>query len=185
MEIEKEVILLMSQGDEKAYGIMFRKFYPKVHRFVSMLLKNMDDADDVCQIIFEKIWRKRQKFAEIKDFDSYLFILAKYTVINYISTKRVIPIDIDSLPDQCANIASPHEEIVAKDTQLLIDMIVENMPPQRQAIYRMSREQHLKNEEIAQQLGLQKKTVENHLNLALKEIKKALYLMILLQLHWV
>lgn len=113
------------------------------------------------------------------------FILAKYTVINYISTKRVIPIDIDSLPDQCANIASPHEEIVAKDTQLLIDMIVENMPPQRQTIYRMSREQHLKNEEIAQQLGLQKKTVENHLNLALKEIKKALYLMILLQLHWV
>ncbi len=92
----------------------------------------MDDADDVCQIIFEKIWKKRQKFAEIKDFDSYLFILAKYTVINYISTKRVIPIDIDSLPDQCANIASPHEEIVAKDTQLLIDMIVENMPAQRQ-----------------------------------------------------
>ena len=42
MEIEKEVILLMSQGDEKAYGIMFRKFYPKVHRFVSMLLKNME-----------------------------------------------------------------------------------------------------------------------------------------------
>ena len=97
----------------------------------------------------------------------------------------MIPIDIDSLPDQCANIASPHEEIVAKDTQLLIDMIVENMPPQRQTIYRMSREQHLKNEEIAQQLGLQKKTVENHLNLALKEIKKTLYLMILLQLHWV
>lgn len=54
MEIEKEVILLMSQGDEKAYGIMFRKFYPKVHRFVSMLLKNMDDADDVCQIILRK-----------------------------------------------------------------------------------------------------------------------------------
>lgn len=129
MEIEKEVILLMSQGDEKAYGIVFRKFYAKVHRFVFMLLKSKDDADDVCQIIFEKIWRKRQKFAEIKDFDSYLFILTKYTVINYISTKRVIPIDIDSLPDQCANIASPHEEFVAKDTQLLIDMIVENMPP--------------------------------------------------------
>lgn len=129
MEIEKEVILLMSQGDEKAYGIVFRKFYAKIHRFVFMLLKSKDDADDVCQIIFEKIWRKRQKFAEIKDFDSYLFILTKYTVINYISTKRVIPIDIDSLPDQCANVASPHEEFVAKDTQLLIDMIVENMPP--------------------------------------------------------
>ena len=177
MEIDKEVILLMSQGDERAYRTMFYKFYPKVHRFVFMLLKNMDDADDVCQIIFEKIWNKRQKFVEIKDFDSYLFILSKYTVINYISTKRVIPIDIDSLSDRFANETSPHDEVVAKDTQLLIDMVVENMPPQR--------EQCLKNEEIAQQLGLQKKTVENHLNLALKEIKKALYLMILLQSYWV
>ncbi len=185
MEIEKKIIMQMSQGDEGAFGIVFRKFYPKVHRFVSMLLKNTDDADDVCQIIFEKVWRKREKFADIKDFDSYLFILAKYTVINYISTKRIIPIDIDSLPDQYVGGGSPHDDVVAKDTQLMIDMVVENMPQQRQMIYRMSREQHLKNEEIAQCLGIQKKTVENHLNLALKEIKKALYLMILLPWHWV
>ena len=88
-------------------------------------------------------------------------------------------------PDRYANESSPHDDVVAKDTQLLIDMVVESMPQQRQMIYRMSREQHLKNEEIAQRLGIQKKTVENHLNLALKEIKKALYLMILLPCHWV
>lgn len=185
MEIEKETILLMSKGDKKAYETMFRRFYPKVHRFVAMLLKNEDDADDVSQLIFLKVWNKREKFADIQDFDSYLFILAKYTVINYISSKHIIPIDIDSLPDRYANESSPHDDVVVKDTQLLIDMVVESMPQQRQMIYRMSREQHLKNEEIAQRLGIQKKTVENHLNLALKEIKKALYLMILLPWHWV
>ena len=171
MEIEKETILLMSKGDKKAYETMFRRFYPKVHRFVAMLLKNEDDADDVSQLIFLKVWNKREKFADIQNFDSYLFILAKYTVINYISSKHIIPIDIDSLPDRYANESSPHDDVVAKDTQLLIDMVVESMPQQRQMIYRMSREQHLKNEEIAQRLGIQKKTVENHLNLALKEIK--------------
>lgn len=185
MEIEKETILLMSKRDKKAYETMFRRFYPKVHRFVAMLLKNEDDADDVSQLIFLKVWNKREKFADIQNFDSYLFILAKYTVINYISSKHIIPIDIDSLPDRYANESSPHDDVVAKDTQLLIDMVVESMPQQRQMIYRMSREQHLKNEEIAQRLGIQKKTVENHLNLALKEIKKALYLMILLPCHWV
>ena len=137
------------------------------------------------QADYIKVWNKREKFADIQDFDSYLFILAKYTVINYISSKHIIPIDIDSLPDRYANESSPHDDVVAKDTQLLIDMVVESMPQQRQQIYRMSREQHLKNEEIAQRLGIQKKTVENHLNLALKEIKKALYLMILLPWHWV
>lgn len=185
MEIDKEVILQMSQGDQKAYEQVFRRFYPKVHRFVSMLLKNEDDAVDVCQMIFLKVWNKREKFTGIADFDSYLFILAKYTVINFISTKHIIPIDIDSIPDPYANAASPHEDVVAKDTQLLIDMVVENMPQQRQTIYRMSREEHLKNDEIALRLGIQKKTVENHLNLALKEIKKALYLMIFLPMHWV
>ena len=185
MEIEKEVILSMSRGDKKAYETMFRRFYPKVHRFVAILLKNEDDADDVCQLIFLKVWHKREKFADIKDFDSYLFILAKYTVINYISSKHIIPIDIDSLSDSFSNASSPLDDVVAKDTQLLIDMVVENMPQQRQMIYRMSREQHLKNDELAHRLGLQKKTVENHLNLALKEIKKAVYLMILLPWHWV
>ena len=70
----------MSKGDKKAYETMFRRFYPKVHRFVAMLLKNEDDADDVSQLIFLKVWNKREKFADIQNFDSYLFILAKYTL---------------------------------------------------------------------------------------------------------
>ena len=185
MEIDRETILLMSKGDKKAYETMFRRFYPKVHRFVAMLLKNKDDADDVCQLIFLKIWNKREKFTDVRDFDSYLFILTKYTVINYISSRHVMPIDIHSLPELCSNESSPFDNVVVKDTQLLVDMVVENMPQQRQMIYRMSREQHLKNEEIAQRLGVQKKTVENHLNLALKEIKKALYFVFLLPQLWV
>lgn len=185
MEIDRETILLMSKGDKKAYETMFRRFYPKVHRFVAMLLKNKDDADDVCQLIFLKIWNKREKFTDIRDFDSYLFILTKYTVINYISSRHVMPIDIHSLPELCSNESSPFDDVVVKDTQLLVDMVVENMPQQRQMIYRMSREQHLKNEEIAQRLGVQKKTVENHLNLALKEIKKSLYFVFLLPQLWV
>ena len=47
MEIEKENNIIKSKGDKKAYETMFRRFYPKVHRFVAMLLKNEDDADDV------------------------------------------------------------------------------------------------------------------------------------------
>lgn len=185
MEIAKDIILRMAQGDQSAYETMFRRFYPKVHRFVSLLLKNREDTNDVCQIIFIKVWNKREKFIRIRDFDAYLFILAKYTVINYLSTQRSIPLEIDNLANLYANTSSPYDYVVAKDTQVLIDMVVENLPPQRQAVYRMSREQHLTNGEIAACLGIQKKTVENHLNLALKEIKKTLYLMVFIVWHWV
>ncbi len=180
----KEILKSVAAGNQTAFDILFKEFYAKVHRFVFMLLKNNDDADDVTQMIFTKLWTKRERLATVNDFDSYLFILSKYTTINFISASKVIPIDIDALPDVISK-SSPHDDVVAKDLQLLIDMVVENMPTQRQTIYRMSREQHMKNEDIAQTLGLQKKTVENHLNLALKEIKKAIYIAFLLSFHWV
>ena len=63
-------------------------------------------------------------------------------------------------------------------------MTVENMPPQRQAVYKLSRVEGLSNDQIAEKLGLQKKTVENHLNLALGEIRKVLKMFILLLLAW-
>lgn len=52
---------------------------------------------------------------------------------------------------------TPYEELVAKDLQLLIDMVVENMPPQRQMIFRLNREAGLTNAEIAEKLQISKK----------------------------
>lgn len=83
---------------------------------------------------------------------------------------------------------TPHDELVQKDLQLYIQLVVEHMPAKRREIYRMSREQDLSNEEIAERLGIQKKTVENHLNLALRMLKEALAyrcLVLSLPLFWV
>ena len=62
--------------------------------------------------------------------------------------------------------------------------IEEGFLKQRQAVYRMSREEGLTNEEISQKMGIQKKTVENHLNLALGDIRKMLKILILLLCNW-
>jgi len=61
-------------------------------------------------------------------------------------------------------------------------MVVSEMPKQRQLIYRLSKEQGLSNEEIASKLGISKRSVENQISMALKEIKRAIsfYLIFLL-----
>ena len=66
--------------------------------------------------------------------------------------------------------------------QLLIDLVVEAMPPQRRIVYKLSREVGLSNAEIAEKLQLTKKTVENHLNLALKELRNMILASLLLYL---
>lgn len=65
------------------------------------------------------------------------------------------------------------DTLFAKEIRLLIEMIVSEMPAQRQRIYRMSREEGMSNEEIAGRLGISKRSVENQISLALKEIRQA------------
>lgn len=67
-------------------------------------------------------------------------------------------------------------DLYVREMELLEQLTVSRMPPKRKAIYEMSRKDGLTNDEIATRMGISKKTVENHLNLALKEIRKTLFL---------
>jgi RNA polymerase sigma-70 factor (ECF subfamily) len=164
--------------------MVFQAAYPNVRAFTLGFIKNEADADDISQLVFIKLWTNRDKLANVRNFDSFLYTITKNTVLNHIASRKAYTIDISSARNITTGDDTPIDQIEAQDLQLLIDMIVENMPPQRQTIYKMSREEGLSNDIIAERLGLQKKTVENHINLALGEIRKMLKILILLLLNW-
>lgn len=184
MNINKETIGKLARGDHRAFHTVFRVAYPKVYAFAIGFIKNKYHADDITQTVFIKLWTHRETLPNIQNLDAYLYKITKNTVLNHIASQKTFCIDITAIKDVTTNDSTAQEQLEAQDLQLLTDMIVENMPPQRQAVYRMSREQGLTNEEIAQKMGVQKKTVENHLNLALGEIRKMLKILILLLLNW-
>lgn len=166
-------------GDHEAFRKIFELSYARVCAFIRGFVKNRVDAEELTQIVFIKLWEKRASFSQVLHFDSYLFTLTKYTVFNYMAAKSTaLSVCLDCVPETYSEFTS-HEELVAKDLQLLIDMVVDGMPPQRKLIYQLSRVKGLSNEQIAEQLGLQKKTVENHLNLALKAIRNIISLLCL------
>lgn len=173
MENEKEILLRLSEGDEKAFSHIFRTYYSKVKSFSYGFLKDRDEAEELTQMIFIKLWEKKEAFASVNNFDSYMFTLSKYTIFNYIEARHIIPVEIDDAQDVSDTI-TPYDEIVANDLKLLVDLTVSEMPPQRRQIFHLSRQDGLTNDEIAVKLGIQKKTVENHLNLALKELRNVI-----------
>lgn len=170
-----EMVRALSQGNQDAFRFLFLSYFPKVKAFITHLLKDEPLAEDLSQDIFVKLWENRDSLGLIQSFDAYVYRMAKNSVINQI--KR------DSYGDKYSKEeylrvehVSMEEEIFAKEIQLLVELTVNKMPEQRKKIYRMSRVEGLKNDEIADKLNLSKKTIENHLNLALKEIRKTISL---------
>lgn len=123
-----------------------------------------------------------ESFHGSEDVGSYLYVLAKHTAFNYIESRRVNLVSLESASEEDEERSTPYEDLVAKDLRLLVDMIVETMPPQRRMIYRMSRNEGLSNTEIAENLQLSKKTVEKHLNLALRELRNVVLTFLLVMI---
>ena len=98
--------------------------------------------------------------------------MSKNIAINYIERKYIERTYVDNYEVERDFLID--DVLEAKDIEMLVLMEVENMPNQRKRIFELSRYENLKNEEIAQQLNISKKTVENHLNLALNQLRKAI-----------
>jgi len=179
-DTNEKVVLIkaLSQGDQDAFRTIFLNYFPKVKNFTTHLLKNETIAEDISQEIFVSLWELRETLSAVHSFDAYVYRMAKNAVINQIKREAYHGeyIKYESYkPDDYII----EEELFAKEIQLLVELTVNKMPEQRKRVYNMSRQQGLKNDEIADQLHISKKTVENHLNMALKEIRKSISYMLL------
>lgn len=179
---EELLVKELAQGSQKAFQTLFMRYYPKVRQFVYGLTKSHQDAEDITQEVFSKVWGSREMFADVRNFGGYLFILSKNTTFNFLEAQQIRIDRLNEKPFEDSSNEIPYEDLIAKDLQLLIDMVVDGMPSQRKLIYQLSRDVGLSNAEIAGKLQISKKTVENHLNLALKELRKILLYILILYL---
>ena len=158
----------IAQGDNEAFKTLFEVFFPKVKVFLVKFLKDEVAAEDISQDIFVKIWTFREALPDIRSFNAYIYRMTKNAAMNHIrGCKSQIDISKMSILDD----KDIEAEYYLKEKELLIRLVVDQMPSQRQRIFKMSREEGLSNDEIAKSLGIAKKTVENNITLALKELR--------------
>mgnify|MGYP002523742848 CR=1 FL=1 len=171
----------LSAGNAQAFKSLFERYYARIHAFVFGITKDWDETEDLTQEVFIKLWNKREKFSEVQNLDAYLFAVTKNTVFSYLADNKSRQWVHDAIPESTDG-QTPSDMVEMKDLQLLIDMVVDSMPPQRKLIYRLSRINGMSNDEISQKLNIQKKTVENHLNLALRMLKNVITVLSILYL---
>lgn len=174
LDLDHIYLKKLASGDHEAFHVIFEKYFPKTRFFISNIIKSDVIGEELAQDVFVKIWTNREELTKIKSFSSYLYRIAKNMAINYLNRKYLEEKYIQTQDNTNEKHISIEEDLYVKDLEILIALVVDTMPPQRKKIFEMSRYENIDNDEIAAILNISKKTVENHLNLALKEIKKAI-----------
>lgn len=165
----------IAEDDCGAFGILFRRYYPKTVIFLNSLTRDEAVSEDLAQDIFLKIWMSRAMLPELRNFGAWLYVTSRNAALMHIRKKKPAT-SIDDLDVLIDGFIEEQCEVLMKNHS--IRAAVENMPSKRKEIYILSRERGLSNAEIAKYLNISKKTVENHLNLALKEIRDLLAVLI-------
>ena len=155
---------------------MFLIYRVKIFNFSYKYLRSREDAEEVVQDTFVKIWENRATLNEDLSFNSYLFTIAKNIIINKVRKKVAEPRVFDTIVEHSAQDESTENEIIYRDITSVAERAIQNLPAQRQLVYNLSRKDGLTYEEIGTQLGISSRTVEAHLRKALKSIREFLHL---------
>lgn len=178
-KITQEAFDALQQGDCTVFEEIFHTNYYKVKSFIKKIIKSEIDAEELTQEVFINLWNNKANINSVNTFYGYLFNLAKYCSFKYIDKKnnRII-CSFDDTPIK--DIASdPESDYDALELSQLYTNEIERMPPQRKKIFKMSRMEEMSNDEIAQKLNISKRTVETHIHVALKQLRKVTYITLL------
>lgn len=173
--MEKDKVEALCKGNHKAFEDLFIAYFQRVKLFICGIIKSEADAEELTQDVFVRLWTNREALNIEKPLGAYLYTIARNAAFNFLKHKSVEQTYMDSVQFS-DDVATPEEVLFAREISLLVEMAVNEMPVQRRRIYILSREKGLSNSDIAEKLGISKKTVENQLSLALQELRKLISL---------
>jgi RNA polymerase sigma-70 factor (family 1) len=169
---EKILFHQIAKGDENAFRQVFHLYNKMLQPFVKKLTRSDQAAEEVLQEVFLKIWLYREKLASVENPKAYIVRIVSNESMNYLrrlANENRLFDKIKQSPSSEA--ASAEQSLVFRETEKLIQEAIDRLPLACRQIYQMSREQHKRIPEIAEELKLSDSTVKNQLVKALKSIR--------------
>jgi RNA polymerase sigma-70 factor (family 1) len=167
-------------GNPQAYEFVFKAYYPRLRAYASRFVNSPDDLNDILQECFVKLWENRERLTNIS-ISALLYTMVRNSCLNFLRHQLLInQCSIDDLSkhqesEQLYNLIflnNPEEDLVCEELASQINEMLDALPEQSRKIFKMSREEGLKNREIAEKLGVSVKTVEYHMFKALSVFRE-------------
>lgn len=169
------------EGSHEAFRQLFSAFYPRLLSYARRFVGDPDEAQDMVQGVFVRLWESRAGLAAVS-LQSLLFTMTRNACLNELKSQAVRSrfeaeysqesaaaerlYNFDFLGD--AGHTLLHEELLRR-----IDGVIASLPERTQEVFLLSRRECLKNREIAERLGISVKVVERHISRALRAFRKS------------
>jgi len=169
-QLDEELIERVKSGDEAAYRILFRRHYKDICYNAYKAYPDQHKAKDFAQEVFLDFWRRREVVNISSSLKSYLSRAVKYKAIDFIRAQKIN--FEENLVMKNEGHTNQHSAEY-NELQDVIHNVVDKLPKRCKIIFSMSRFQQMSHGEIANELGISKKTIENQITKALKVLRQA------------
>ena len=172
---EKLLVERLQNGSFEAFEMIYNFYFKLLFLFSRKYLRNETEAEEIVQQVFLKIWEKRKMINPDLSFKAYLFKIILNDIYNHIRKKRYEKLTNDIYLESASVFnESTQELILYRDFKEKLDKLIRNLPEKRREIFILSRKRGLSNSDIADELNLSVRTVENQLHRALRYLKENL-----------
>ncbi|MBR8538312.1 RNA polymerase sigma-70 factor [Carboxylicivirga sediminis] len=172
---DTELVKVFAIDETKAFEGLYLKYGRKLLEFARHYMPSKDDAEEVVQKVFIKLWQKRHELKHNESVKGYIFTIA-YNEIRkaFIKQKRENELLQSYYFEHDINRSEDSDEIDYAALARKVDTIVEQMPEKRKKVYLLCKKEGLTVSEVAEHLQLSEKTVKNQLTAAYRQIREQL-----------
>jgi RNA polymerase sigma-70 factor (family 1) len=179
IEVEKtipeDIVLLekVGNGNQQAFNILFEKYWESTYSNAYKRLKNEHDAKDIVQEIFTHIWIKRESI-DIHNLPAYLHVAVRNKVFKMLAKQKTTHPFLELINNIPERNCRADTNLLWKEFFNSYQALLKTLPPKRQKIFRLRYDEDIATKDIADQLGISRKTVQNQLGKAIETLKISL-----------
>ena len=170
---DHDLLKQLQKGNSLAFKCLFDKYWESVYSNAYKRLRNSEDAKDIVQEIFTHIWQNRNSL-EINNLPAYLHVAVRNKVFKLVASQKETHPFFHILDNIVPESSSADARLLWDEFMNSYEALVQTLPQKRQEIFRLRFHDDLTTKEIAKNLQITRKTVQNQIGKAIETLKISL-----------
>lgn len=166
-----EIYGLLKTDGEKAMELIYNQYYSYLCHATYKILNDSNATEDIVQDVLMEIWKKKEVINITTSLKAYLRRASINKALNYLRSKKLKFENDDSIKETFIGTDDSHQKVEFDELSTVINKTIEGLPEKCRIIFSMSRFEQLSYAEIAKELEISTKTVENQVSKALRILR--------------